>query len=307
MQRDGIRYPEVDKYTDRRDGFEMMNSAYVLSLAWWYTDKAEYRRKCGEVVRTWFVDAKTAMTPHLLHAQIVPCKNSGRAIGIIDFAQQYTDVVDAVALLDVVHDDAWSAADAAGFRAWNERYLDWLENSDFGGTELDAANNHGTFAAMQIAAIAASLGDPGSAADYLRDQRGLIAARIAPNGSQPLEIARPTSFHYSTFTLVAWLRMAALGQRVGVDLWGYTGPQRQSLRKAVEYILPAAQGAPWPHQELNMKRFAAYGIVHFAADMGMQAAQRALPKLEHAPTGAYWALAPAVQQLDSILLDQVQV
>lgn len=307
MQRDGIRNPEVDQYTDRRDGFEMMNSAYILSLAWWHTDKPEYRKKCGEVLRTWFLDEKTRMTPHLLHSQIQPCKNTGRPIGIIDFAQQYTDVIDAAALLDTVFDDAWSEADSEGFKDWNREYLDWLMYSDFGETELAAKNNHGTFAAMQIAAIAAWLGDTDEAASYLSDQRDLIPERITANGSQPLETKRPTSFHYSTFTLVAWLRMVAIGQRVGVDLWGYSGPNGESLPKAVEYILPAAQGGEWPHQELNMKRFAAYGIVHFAADMGMAAAQQALPNLETAPTGAYWNLAPGVQQLDSILLDQIKV
>lgn len=310
IQRDGIRNPEVDNYTDRRDGFEMMNSVYILSLAWWHTDRHEYRKKCGEVLRTWFLDEKTRQTPHLLHAQIVPCKkgqSTGRAIGIIDFAQQYTDVIDAVALLDITHDDAWSEADSAAFKDWNRQYLDWLKNSDFGKTELAAKNNHGTFAAMQIAAISAWLGDFGTARSHLEAQKNLIAQRITANGSQPLETARPTSFHYSTFTLVAWLRMVAIGQRVGVDLWGYTGPNGESLPKAVEYILPAAQGGDWPHEETNMKRFAAYGIVHFAADMGMRAAQEALPNLETAPTGAYWNLAPGVQQLDSILLDQIQV
>lgn len=307
MQRDGIRNPEVDQYTDRRDSFEMMNSVYILSLAWWHTDKPEYRRKCGEVLRTWFINPATAMTPHLLHAQIQPCKNSGRAIGIIDFAQQYTDVVDAAALLDVYHDDSWSDADSEAFKNWNRQYLDWLKNSAFGTTELAAKNNHGTFAAMQIAAISAWLGDTGTAASQLSAQRDLIADRIDDDGSQPQEIIRPTSYHYSTFTLVAWLRMVAIGQRVGVDLWGYTGPDGQSIPKAVEYILDAAQGGDWPHEEINMKRFAAYDIVRFAADMGMADAQSAIPNLEKAPTGAYWNLAPAVQQLDSILLDQVQV
>lgn len=285
----------------------MMNSVYFLSLAWWHTDKPEYRKKCGEVLRTWFIDEKTKMTPHLLHSQIVKCKNTGRSIGIIDFAQQYTDVIDAVALLDITHDDAWSDADSEAFKNWNRQYLDWLKNSNFGKEELAAKNNHGTFAAMQIAAIAAWLGDIGTARSQLEAQRDLIPQRIAADGSQPQEIVRPTSYHYSTFTLVAWLRMVAIGQRVGVDLWGYTGPNGESIPKAVEYIIPAAKGGDWPHEELHMKRFAAYGIVHFAADMGMRSAQEALPSLETAPTGAFWNLGPAVQQLDSILLDQVQV
>lgn len=308
IQRDGIRNPEVDQYTDRRDSFEMMNSVYLLSLVWWHTDKAEYRQKCGEVLRTWFIDPKTAMTPHLLHAQIQPCKNSGRAIGIIDFAQQYTDVIDAVALLDVQHDGAWSAQDSEAFKAWNRQYLSWLTDSEFGKAELAAKNNHATFAGMQIAAIAAFLGDKGKAAQYVTQQRDLIPARIDPDGSQPLEIVRPTSYHYSTFTLVAWLRLVAIGRASGVnvELWCYKGPDGQSIQNAVKYILGAACGGDWPHEELNIKRFAAYGIVHYAADLGLEEAKQAVGCAERpTKTGAFWNLGPAVQQLDSILLDDL--
>ncbi len=42
-------------------------------------------------------------------------------------------------------------------RAWNTDFRDWLENSAFGGEE-GAANNHGTFYDMQLAALAYATG-----------------------------------------------------------------------------------------------------------------------------------------------------
>lgn len=79
IQRDGVRNPEVDNYTDRRDGAAMMTSVYQLALAWWYTDDDKYRAHAADILRTWFITPKTRMTPNLLHAQIVPCKNSVRS------------------------------------------------------------------------------------------------------------------------------------------------------------------------------------------------------------------------------------
>ncbi|GMK57857.1 hypothetical protein CspeluHIS016_0406910 [Cutaneotrichosporon spelunceum] len=98
--------------------------------------------------------------------------------------------------------------------------------------------------------------------------------------------------------------MVAIGQKKGVnvDLWGYRGPQGQSIPGAIEYILPAGAGTQaWPHSEAKFQRFAAYDIVHFGADMGMADAKAILGQLEEPFTGGTWALAPAVQQLDSIL------
>lgn len=303
VRRDGHRNPEIKQYTDRSGASSMMSSTYLLSLAWWYTDEPKYRSHAGKILRTWFLDEASRMTPHLQHAQIIPCKNTGRPIGIIDFSQQYTDVLDAVALLNTVHDVAWSKVDAVGFESWNREFLGWLTCSEFGRTELAAKNNHGTFAAMLIAGLAASLGEKTTAAQYLESQKARIDAYIAADGSQPLELKRTATFHYSTFHLVAYLRMVAIGRQQGidVDLWGYQGPEGQSIPAAVAYILPAASGTQqWPHPDLHFHRFAAYDIVQFGADMGMASAKAILGQIEEPSTGGTWALSPAVQQLDSI-------
>ncbi|MEU8981537.1 alginate lyase family protein [Streptomyces sp. NPDC048309] len=301
VQRDGQRNPEVDTGTDRQDVEKVFDSTYDLSLAWYYTGKKQYAQKAASVLRAWFLAPDTRMNPNLDHGQFIPCKYDGRAIGIIDFSQSYTSVLDAIAILETGA-PGWSKSDRTAMRAWNTDFRDWLVNSDFGKEEGAAKNNHGTFYDMQLAALAYATGDQDLARRTVLNARSLrIDPQIAADGSQPQELARTRSWHYSTFDLVAYTRLAAIGRHVGVNLWSYQGPDGQSLFKAVDYLLPAATGAePWNHPELEFHRFAASDVVHAAADAGDKAAQAAVPKLETPPGGDLWVLRPAAEQLDSI-------
>ncbi|MFD4528788.1 alginate lyase family protein [Streptomyces sp. NPDC058470] len=301
VQRDGQRNPEVDTGTDRQDVEKVFDSTYDLALAWYYTGKKQYAEKAAAVLRTWFLAPGTRMNPNLSHGQFIPCKYDGRAIGIIDFSQSYTSVLDAIAILDTGA-PGWSKTDRSEMLAWNTDFRDWLADSAFGKEEGAAKNNHGTFYDMLLAGLAYATGDKDLARKTVLDARGKrIDPQIAADGSQPQELARTRSWHYSTFDLVAYTRLAAIGQHVGVNLWSYKGPDGQSLFKAVDYLLPAATGAaPWTYPELEFYRFAASDIVQAAADAGDKAARAAVRKLETPPGGDLWALRPAAEQLDSI-------
>ncbi|KAB1989539.1 alginate lyase family protein [Streptomyces triticiradicis] len=301
VQRDGQRNPEVDTGTDRQDVEKVFDSTYDLALAWYYTGEKRYAVKAAQVLRTWFLDPATRMNPNLDHGQFIPCKYDGRAIGVIDFSQSCTSVLDAIALLDTGA-PGWSRRDRAAMLAWNTGYRDWLTDSAFGKEEGAARNNHGTFYDMQLAALAYATGDEGLARRTVLAAGALrVDPQIAADGGQPQELARTRSWHYSTFDLVAYTRLAAIGRKVGVDLWAYRGPDGQSLFKAVDYLLPAATGAePWGHPELEFHRFAASDVVRAAADAGDRAARAAVPRLEAPPGGDLWELRPAAEQLDSI-------
>ena len=301
VQRDGQRNPEVGTGTDRQDVEKVFDSTYDLALAWYYTGEKRYAVKAAQVLRTWFLDPATRMNPNLDHGQFIPCKYDGRAIGVIDFSQSYTSVLDAIALLDTGA-PGWSRRDRAAMLAWNTGYRDWLTDSAFGKEEGAARNNHGTFYDMQLAALAYATGDKGLARRTVLAAGALrVDPQIATDGGQPQELARTRSWHYSTFDLVAYARLAAIGRKVGADLWAYRGPDGQSLFKAVGYLLPAATGAePWNHPELEFHRFAASDVVRAAADAGDRAARAAVPRLEAPPGGDLWELRPAAEQLDSI-------
>ncbi|MFI1867111.1 alginate lyase family protein [Streptomyces jumonjinensis] len=301
VQRDGERNPEVDTGTDRPEIGKVVNASTTLALAWYYTGRKQYAEHAASILRSWFTDPATRMNPNLDHGQFIPCKYDGRAIGIIDFSQMYTSVLDAVAILGAGA-PGWGAGDRAAMWAWNVAFLEWLRTSDFGKEEAAAENNHGTFHDMQLAALAVATGDRALARRIVRDARvKRIDAQIAADGRQPQELRRTRSWHYSTFGLVAHVRLAAIGAQLGVDLWAHRGPQGQTLAKAVRYLLPAATGsAPWPHPELTFLRYAATDVVHAAADAGDPEARAAVPGLESPPGGDLWALRPAAEQLDSI-------
>ncbi|MDQ1033766.1 hypothetical protein QFZ75_000182 [Streptomyces sp. V3I8] len=159
--------------------------------------------------------------------------------------------------------------------------LEKVFDSSYDQQEGAAENNHGRFHDLLVAGPASATGDRDLVRRTVRDAAPRrVAAQIAADGSRPQELARTRSRHYSTFGLVAYVRPAAIGRHVGVDLWRYRGPPGRSLSRAVRHPLPAATGQ--------------------VADAGDAGARKAVPRLEEPPGGDLWALRPAAEQLDSI-------
>lgn len=305
IRRDGEKNPEVYEYHDRQNVENVFRASYELSLAWFYTSKESYSRHAANILRTWFLSPATRMNPNLNHAQVIRHANTGRCIGIIDFSQGYTSVLDAAILLagDTYEQQpapGWTKEDITGFQNWNVEFLHWLTNSSFGREESAQENNHGTFAAMQKAAIARFVGNNEHARQEIHNIADRINVSIAPDGSQPEELRRTRSWHYSIFNLLAFTRIAAIGQKVGVDLWSYQGPQGQNITKAIEYLIPAAIGeATWGYAEKEFLTFAAADVLRAAAVAGSELARIAVPKLP-LPPNDIWALRPAPEQLDTV-------
>ncbi|ODN78041.1 hypothetical protein L202_05124 [Cryptococcus amylolentus CBS 6039] len=300
VKRDGYVNPEASLYTSKQDRADMFTASYSLALAWYYTDTPAYREHAAQVIKAWFLDEDTAMTPHLKHSQIIPCENDGRAIGILDFSEQYTTVLDAAAILSTVYDASWNSETEKAFKAWNQEFLTWLTDSEFGKKELAATNNHGTFARQQIAGIAAYVGQNDLAAAMAQGAKAIVDSQIESDGSQPLELSRTRSWHYSCFNLVAHARLADIAHQVGVDLWGYKGEQGQSILGAIDYLIPYAStdGETWPYKELSFIGYGASDLVNAAADQGDEMAKAALPSLTYPSTGNQWPLRPSVEKLD---------
>ena len=306
IQRDGERNPEVNNYTDHGLRRKLFRASLVLSLAWYYTEQEAYAKHAGDIIRTWFISKETRMKPNLNHAQIIPGVNTGRYIGIIDFSQGYTSVLDACAIL-AAGATGWTKSDIEGFQQWNLEFLDWLSNSSFGMKESAAENNHGTFAIMQKAAISLFLCKEETARHELLLIQSRIKDDVSPDGSQPKELVRTRSWHYSIFNLVAYSRAAAMGRKVGVDLWDYKGPQGQSIHTAVDFIIPAATcTTQWAFPEMSFEAYAASDVIQASAEAGNLTAKKAVSKLQTPPEMDLWELRPAVEQLDDVGLSKVQ-
>ncbi|HKW79174.1 MAG TPA: alginate lyase family protein, partial [Candidatus Limnocylindria bacterium] len=248
LQRDGVVNPESSDF-QRYDASKlnrMVSSVETLSLAAYLTGDAAYADASARWLRTWFVDPKTRMNPNMRYAQVIPGRNEPRGTGIID-SRQFMRAIDAALLIGGT--PSWTAADDAALRAWFADFADWLVTSQNGQLEAAAKNNHGTWYDAQLTAFALYGGRDRVAKDTLTGfGTRRVTPQIATDGTQPLEIARTRSYHYSAFNLLAFAIAADLGSADGVDIWRATGPR---IRAAIDLLVPASQGAAWPYPDID--------------------------------------------------------
>ena len=252
IRRDGEKNPEIDKLTDHQFMSEMTRAVKTLALASYLTDNSAYGKKAAEFLRTWFINPSTRMNPHLNYGQRIPGRTEGRDIGIIE-TRNLGDITDAVGLLE--QSNVWSKKDQKGMEKWMAQYLDWLLNSEHGKGEARQRNNHGTWYDVQVAALALFTRQEDIARQALaraRDER--IKGHIEPDGSQPHELARTRSWNYSVMNLQSFFTLAALGEKVGIDLWNHTTHDGRNIVKALDFLIQYADpdGAKtWTWQQIT--------------------------------------------------------
>lgn len=250
IRRDGVTNPERYKCTDDAEFNKLQSAVHALGLGYYLTGKEEYAARAALLLHIWFLDSATRMNPNLNFAQAVLGVNTGRGTGLID-DHGLPRLLDGITLLSGSR--SLTAQDKNGLRKWFFAYLDWLQTSPNGREETAAKNNHGSWMDQQVVGIALFLGDKDLArtvAETAKTKR--IAFQIEPDGSEPLELARTKSFSYSVFNLDALSRLAEEARLAGVDLWNYRAANGASIRAALDYLLPYAEGEKkWTHQALN--------------------------------------------------------
>lgn len=249
VRRDGERNPEIRKISDHDDLGRLISTVETLSLAHYLLGDEAAAARAGRLLRTWFLEPATRMNPNLEYAQAIPGVNQGRGIGIIETRGLVT-LVDAVGLL--AGSKAWTETDQRALVAWMGDYLRWLRESGHGRDEAAATNNHGTYYDAQVASLALFTGQSDLAAEVLRESRAKrVAAQIEPDGRQPRELGRTRAWSYSVMNLGGLFALAALGDRAGVDVWTFQTADGRSLRKALDWLIPFAEGAPWPYPQIT--------------------------------------------------------
>lgn len=255
IKRDGRRVPGTRLYEPLSEQYDrtrlqrLFDDTFITALAFREFGDASFAEHGAKLIRRWFLDPAAAMNPHLEYAQVRRGhnRNRGSGRGIIEFKDMYY-FLDGVRVIEAA--GALSETERRGFRDWLGHYLKWLVESPQGGSERSMKNNHGTCYDLQLAAIAAFLGEHELLHRIFTDSRSRIVEQIDVQGCQPHEMTRSVTAHYCCFNLQCWLHLAELGEAVGEDLWSYEGPQGRSLQKAMLWLL-GYLGKAWPYAQIE--------------------------------------------------------
>ncbi|MCD6288228.1 MAG: alginate lyase family protein, partial [Candidatus Hydrogenedentes bacterium] len=218
-----------------------MASAYII------TGDEKYAAHAVEHLRAWFVTPETHMAPHLLYAQAIKGKTTGRKVGIIDTIH-LVEVARAAKVLE--SSQSFSKHDADSVKKWFKQYLRWLNTHPQGQQERDATNNHGTCWVMQVAAFAQFVGDDAQM-EWCRDRykKVLLPNQMAADGSFPLELRRTKPYGYSLFNIDAFAGVCQILSTPEDNLWEYTTEDGRGMRKGMEFIFPyIADKSIWPYK-----------------------------------------------------------
>ena len=246
VQRDGHTNP--DNFVAHRHALIRL-SLHVPALiaAWALTRDTRYAEHAARHLRAWFLDSSTRMEPHLLYAQAIKGRVTGRGIGIID-TLHLVEVARAIDWLE--GSGALSKGERDSVKGWFTHYLEWMTTHEYGIAERDAKNNHGTCWVVQVAEFARLTGR-GDLTTFCRGRVKdvLIPQQMAADGSFPLELARTKPYGYSLFNLDAMATACQILSTAGDSLWTFELADGRGMRKALAFMAPfIADKTKWPHK-----------------------------------------------------------
>ncbi len=249
IRKDGETNPEVKLYKDKEYLPLLCDHLVQLSLAHHFSGKDAYAKHAMKLVRVWFLDTATKMNSNMNFGQAIKGVNSGRGAGLID-GRHLIKAIEAISLLSA--NKAVSKQEQVAIQQWFADFLNWMQTSKIGQEELDAPNNHGAWYDALRLSIALYTNQLPQAKEIVANAQKRLTAQMDPSGRFPLEMARTTSFHYSVFVVDAFLKIAAMSQKVNLDFWGFTDANGNSLPKAVDVLLPFLNmQKPWDGPQIK--------------------------------------------------------
>ena len=244
IKRDGETNPE--NFTAHRIAVKTLrDSVAALAAAYKITGDDRYVTKAAELLRVFFLDAKTRMNPNLSFAQAIPGVSPGRGIGIID-TLHIIEIPAAVKAME--KSAAFPKEMAKDLRAWFRDIAEWMLTSKNGQEEAAAKNNHSVAFHLQLAVFADFISDEAKLALCRKQFKEVfVAKQMAADGSFPLELARTKPYGYSIFQLDNMTLLCQVLSTEQDNLWLFTLPDGRGIRKAVAYLNPfLADKSKWP-------------------------------------------------------------
>jgi hypothetical protein len=249
VARDGVKNPDSDIW-DGAAWRDLTEASETLALAYYLTGNGVYGERAATLLRTWYIDEATRMNPHLEYAQAIPGIWEGYGWGIVD-SKVVVPLVDTVGLLQSC--DAWTDTDQAAMLDWTKTFLIWLRESEHGKFESSRPNNHGLHYDLQVISLALFTGQEEIAKEVVgRAPFWRVGYQIEHDGRQFYEIARTTGFGYSSGNLAGFFDLAELARWTDIELWKYSTLDGRSIRKALDFLIPFAQGIEeWRWEEIR--------------------------------------------------------
>lgn len=254
--RDGKRTPETQLYSKESNVYDrtrismFARNVTVLTLAGYFSGESAYFEKAVSQVRTWFIDEATRMNPNLKYAQMqfTSHHDVGASTGMLDF-QNIVIVLDCVKILYKCR--LLSDQDMASLRHWTADYLKFLQDSPQGQQEYESKNNHGTLYDSHISAVAAFTDNYPTLEWHTRVSRGRMKSQFDRAGKLIYEMRRPNQLHYMMYGLQAWVWLARISERIGVDLWNFSpkGEEKSYMERGMKFCVPYFARPLWEHAQ----------------------------------------------------------
>ena len=241
---DGETNPEIF-FAHRKSLVRLSEIVGTLTSAYILTNERPYAWQAVNHLKAWFVDEKTKMNPHLLYAQAIKGRYTGRGIGIIDTIH-LVEVARGAKIL--CSSEAFKKKDQAAVKAWFAQYLKWINTHKYGLTEKVHPSNHGVCWSMQAAAFADLVGDE-KTLSWVRNQFKTVYAKqmMDKNGGFTAELKRTKPYGYSLFVIDAMAGLAQIASTPEDDLWTFELPDGRGMRKGMEFIYPYIKDKKtWP-------------------------------------------------------------